>query len=196
MAVALIVPVTSAQAVDIVRIEEDWELVVKEPDPSTQAPQVTCATSPVGDVDSVYAALTINHKTLPDFEAGGLQLQVWNGSSEVSSAKFPHDELLGTDGETVTWTLAMRVEGGQLHFDIPAGQSTTWGSLGQGNMSQSVPTDLTNLNGYDPSVSVANSGVGFAGNRVTSLKLKAVRAYSAEGLVSEDTNPKVVYPHD
>jgi len=55
-------------------------------------------------------------------------------------------------------------------------------------------TELTNLNTYDPAVSLTNSGVGYASNRVTSLTLTAIRAYSAAGLIGQDTNPKVVFP--
>jgi hypothetical protein len=53
---------------------------------------------------------------------------------------------------------------------------------------------LVNLNAYDPQVSVTNSGVGFAGNRVTSFVLKSVRWYSEAGLVAELTTPTTVYP--
>lgn len=185
------------QASDIIRIEEDWELVVKEPDVDTQAPQVTCVISPTGDIDSHYAALTVNHKTLPSYDAGGIQLQVWHGGDAVASSKYPQDDLLGTAGETITWTHRMSVDNGQLVFEIVSGQSTTWGSFGgQGNLRTSVDTSLGNLNAYDWHVSGANSSVGYAGNRVTGLVLKRVRAYSAEGLVQEDNSAKTVHPHD
>ena len=196
LAAAMFIPAATAMAVDIVRVEEDWELVVGDPDESTNSPQVTCVTSSSGGIDGHYAALTINHKTLPDFEPGGLQLQVWDGTGAVGSSKFPKDDELGS-GDTVSWTLSMRVEGGQLHFEVTQGNSATWGSLGgQGYLRQTVASNLTNLNGYSPAVSVENSGVGYAGNRVTSLRLKAVRAYSAEGLVAEDNSPKSIFPHE
>ena len=184
-------------AADIVRVEEDWELVVKEPDVDTQAPQVTCVISPTGGIESSYAALTVNHKTLPDYDAGGIQLQVWRDGDAVANSKHPQDDLLGTANETITWTQRMSAENGQLVFEVVAGQSTTWGSFGgQGNLRASADTALSNLNGYDWHVSVANSGVGYAGNRVTKLVLKRVRSYSAEGLVQEDNSPKTVHPHD
>ena len=44
-----------------------------------------------------------------------------------------------------------------------------------------VDTTLSNLNGYDPDVSVANSGVTYAGNRVTKLVLTRVRVVLSNG---------------
>ena len=61
-------------------------------------------------------------------------------------------------------------------------------------MKISQTTSLSSLNAYRPEVSVANSGVGFAANRVERLVLKEVRYYSAQGLLSRDTSERVVYP--
>ena len=60
-----------------------------------------------------------------------------------------------------------------------------------------MATTLTDLNSYCPNVSVANSGVTFAANRVRSLKLRTVRGYSDSGeLLVEDTHPVVVFAPD
>jgi hypothetical protein len=90
----------------------------------------------------------------------------------------------------------MSVDGGALSFDIVNGSSMTWGSFGGGDLHVSLPTELANLNDYNPAVSVGNSGVGYAGNRVISLVLRAVRVYSNDGLIAEDNQPKQVYPRD
>ena len=42
---------------EVVRVEEDWELVVGTPDANSDAPQVTCVISPTGDVDDVHAGV-------------------------------------------------------------------------------------------------------------------------------------------
>ncbi|MBI2480845.1 MAG: hypothetical protein HYV60_20125 [Planctomycetia bacterium] len=55
---------------------------------------------------------------------------------------------------------------------------------------------MESLNGYDPAVSVQNSGVAYAGNRVTRLVLKRVRATLATGEVLEDTEERVVHSHN
>jgi len=89
----------------------------------------------------------------------------------------------------------MELSGGQLQFEIVNGNSVTWGQFGgQGYLKSVTPTNLENFNGYRPSVSVDNSGVGYAGNRVRSLTLKAVRVYTDTGDVFTDSAIKTVYP--
>jgi hypothetical protein len=178
----------------VVRVEEDWELVVGTPDADSDAPQVTCVVAPVGHVESFYAALEVNHQSEPEFVAGGLQLQIWAGESPVSSRKFPNGAVMAQAGETVRWTQSMQLEGGVLTFEIINGTSATWGMFGgQGYLKASVNTTLGNLNDYDPAVSVQNSGIGYAANRVQSLVLRRVRWITSIGEVLEDTTARPIY---
>lgn len=187
----------AARAADIVRIEEDWELVVADPDPASFAPQVTSTISPVGDLSGYYGVFDLNLRNLPVVEAGGMQLQVWNNESPVITKKSNVGTLLNSNGETITWTQSMWVSDGQLHFAVLNGESETWGAFGSGgSLTVDVAHELTNLQLYNPDVSVANSGIGFAANRVTSLTLKAVRAYSEGALEGQDNTPRVVYAHE
>jgi hypothetical protein len=57
-----------------------------------------------------------------------------------------------------------------------------------------VDGSLLNLDTYSPDVSVANSGIGFAANRVQSLKLKQVRVTTSSGTVYIDTTQRVAHP--
>jgi len=176
-------------------VQEDWELVVGDPDPLSNAPQVTCVISPVGNVDSLHAAFELNHQTEPAYEAGGLQLQVWEGEEHLNTKWFPEHNQLATSDEVVQWTQQLVLAGGELTFEVTSGESTTWGSFG-GKLRTTVGSTLANLNDYDPEVSVANSGVGFAGNRVVSLVLKRVRWYAADGtILVEDNTLRVVHQH-
>ena len=178
----------------IVRVEEDWELVVQLPEVNTDAPQITCAISPGGDLFGVYAAFELNHHTQPDYAAGGLQLQLWNSGLPVASASFPNQTLLQQESETIRWTQRMRLADGRLTVEVVGGTSSTWGSFGdQRNLKLTLETQLGSLIGYRPSFSVDHSGVGYAGNRVTSLKLREVRWYTADGLVARDTSDRVVH---
>jgi hypothetical protein len=193
----LSVVVSAARGADYVRIEEDWQLVVQNPDPDTFAPQVTTTLAPKGNLDSLYAVFDLNLRALPSYVAGGMQLQLWNGTDPVESVKSNTGSLLENNGETVTWTQRMSVADGVLSFSIVNGNSQTWGNFGAGqSISVSGSIDLTNLNQYDPAVSVANSGIGFAANRVSSLTLVRVRAYSAEKLEAEDNTARVLYQND
>ncbi|MBN2474455.1 MAG: hypothetical protein JXB62_07590 [Pirellulales bacterium] len=184
-----------AETPQIVRVEEDWELVVNTPEPQSFAPQVSCVMSPRGDIDGLHAALELNVQSLLTFLAGGVQLQLWHGETPLNDRKFPSDSVMSQPGETVTWTQTMQVANGVITFEVINGSSQTWGNFGgQGYLKVFLNTDLSNLNGYDPAVSVANSGINYAANRVDSLILKKIRVYDSNGNVVEHSTPIVVHP--
>ena len=184
-----------AQAIpDVVRVEEDWELVIGTPDSGSNAPQITCVLSPVGNVDSLYAALTVNHQSLPDYLPGGLQLQVWDDELPQLSRKFPNCAVMALAGETVYWTQSMELGSGVLTFETIGGSSATWGNFGgQGYLKTSVNTTIPNLNGYNPTVSVENSGISYAANRVQSLVLRRVRLFTSTGEMQEVNVDRAVH---
>ena len=183
-----------AQTPSVLRIEEDWELVIGTPEPSNNAPQVTTLFSPVGSVESVYSTFTLNHHDVPNFTPGGLQIQLWDGKKNLASKGHPNQELLATLGETIRWTQVMRLSDEGLIVEIINGTSTTWGNFGgDDSLKLVVPTQLLDLGQYDPQVSVKHSSGSFAANRVQSLVLKSVRAYNATGLAGEDNTPRIVH---
>jgi hypothetical protein len=179
---------------DVVRVEEDWELVVATPDPGSVGPQVTCILSPVAHVDAIFVAVEVNHQSSPSFVPGGVQLQVWSGESLLNTRKFPNSAVMSTTGETVRWTTSMQMDGDNVNFAVVNGTSSTWGNFGgQGYLTATVDAGVSNLNGYSTDVSVANSGPGYAGNRVQSLVLKRVRRHLSNGQVQLDDTPRVVH---
>lgn len=182
----------------IVQVEEDWELVVGDPDPSISAPQVLCVFSPTDNVQSLHASLELNHHTVPEFAAGGMQFEVWQGKLALRERKFPIQAVMSTPGEVVSWTQSMSIQGCGLTFEVKNGTSSTWGSFGgQGYLKPyPVQTSLSDLNGYSPELSVANSGVSYAANRVQSLVLKRVRVTFSTGETVEDATPRVVHSLD
>jgi hypothetical protein len=187
----------TARAADVARVEEDWQLVVNQPDVDLNGPQLTCVISPA-TVGDAYCAFDINYCTQPDYSAGGLQMHAWNPYTPIVTCNFPVSGVMQTNNETVTWTQTMSLADGVLTFLVVNGQSTTWGTFGgTDDESVSVNTTVSNLNAYDPNVSLENSGVSFASNLVASLTLTAVRWYAADGtLIQEITTPQVVHPQD
>jgi hypothetical protein len=187
-----------AQAVDlpvpVTKVEEDWELVLNEPSPDTVAPQITCLISPFTNCDSVYATLEMNHASLPEFSAGGLQLQVWSGEDWLTVRDYA-DTALSNTGEVITWTRRMSLGAGKLTFQTTNGSSTSWGNFGgSGTFKLSITSTLASLNGYSPDFSQSQSGIGYGSQRVQSLVLKRVRYYDALGnLITEDTTERVVH---
>ena len=196
MAVGLIcvaaAPASAAQP--IVRVEEDWELVVGEPDLTTNGPQVTTVITPLNNVNGVHATFEVNHQTQPGYVAGGMQVQVWNGETPVAAKKGSKDGQLHHAGEAVRWTQSMELQGGNLIFEVSDGNSSSWGTFGgQGYLRLSVGTSLSNLNGYNPDCSADHTGIGYGSNRVAILVLKEVRIYDAQGLIATDSTQRVVH---
>lgn len=182
-----------AQSGNVVKVEEDWELVLTEPDSATVAPQITCTMSPTGDLSGTYWTFEINHLTAPSFSPGGLHIHQWNGEWRQSTFSRSDRSVLHSLNETVTWTQALRANGSSLTFEVQNGTSSTWGGFGFGNFQLTTGSAVSNINGYSPDVSVANAGIGFAANRVVSLKLKQVRTTYADGQTVTDNTERVVY---
>jgi len=181
---------------DVVRIEEDWEVELGGPAPELVAPQLGTVMTPFADTDGFYLAFVLNHRQNPEFQPGGLELQIWH-SGELLGWLNVGDALLSEPGERISWTQVLRLDRGQglLCFEVKDGHSATWGDFGTARpLRICVHSTLENLNSYNPLVSVQNSGVTFAANRVKSMVLKAVRGYSASGeLLFQQSAPAKVY---
>jgi hypothetical protein len=172
-------------------------LNVAAPQQGICAPQLTTMISPTADTNSYYAAFSINHRSQPEFDAGGLQLQLWNDDVPISLHNSTDNAMLNyyEDEELVTWTQVMAIEEGRLVFKVINGHSQTWGHFGGDDFAVSTPTTLTSLSQYLPSVSVNNSGISYAENRVHSLVIHRVRWITADGRITESENHFVVFPH-
>ena len=185
----LITATVWADAPRVVSVEEHWELHVGQPDADSSAPQTTMVMSPSGDLGSAYFLFTLNHSNVPDYRPGGMQIQLWDGTDLVEHRVADESSALTHEGEVVTWVQRMSLEDGNLTFQISNGSSDTWGSFGGSDLTLSTPTTLTGLNSYLPAVSLTESGVGFAENRVISLVLKKLVWVTEDGVVHEQNAP-------
>jgi hypothetical protein len=182
---------------NITRVEEDWQITVGTPDPDLNAPQVTMVMSPYSGAIGHHAVFEVNSQTQPDYSPGGLQLQRWFGQENFADVVSPgNTAVMQTPNEVVTFTMSMEVQGSTLTFGISNGDSQTWGSFGNGqSMALSVGFDGSNLNSYDPSVSLSNSYVGFGSNRVAQVVRTAVRYYSNSTLIGTDSTQRVIWQY-
>jgi hypothetical protein len=176
------------------RIEEDWEIVVAEPDPDTHAPQLINVMSPTGDLSEDYGVLELNHCTQPDYVEGGLQLQFWSDEEYQLNYTPKPSLLLAIPAETIRYTVAMAIENGHLKFRVLNGTSTSWGTFGGDSFVVSRPARRPNLSAYSTSVSTAKSRVAFASHRVEKFSLKRVRYYHNNTLIKTDETVQQVYP--
>jgi hypothetical protein len=184
----------AAPAQDIVRIEEDWELILGEPDAAVCAPQVLTAMSPFNDIRDTYFTFEINHRSAPYWTPGGLTIHQWAGEWRVQSFDRADRAVMNTGSETVTWTQNMYCNEGQLWFEITDGISSTWGPFGYSGMFKlHTNWGVANINSYTPNISVSQSGVAYAGNRVLSLKLKEIRLTLDDGTTLTDNTVRTAH---
>jgi hypothetical protein len=192
---ALLCSGAAAIAQNVVRIEEDWELVLGNPDQLVCGPQVVTTMSPFGDLDSTYFTLEINHRSVPYWTPGGLSVHQWYGENRIESWDRADRSVMSTNSEVVTWTQQLYIENGnRLVFQIRDGVSSTWGPFGySGLFKVGANWNQSGINEYSPAVSIAASGVPYCGNRVQSLKIKEVRVTLDDGRVLTDTTERVAH---
>lgn len=178
-----------AESSRVVSVEEHWELRISQPDSDRSAPQTTMVMSPTNNLEGVHYLFTLNHSTVPEYAPGGIQVQVWNGG-ELLQSKVAHDGItLGHDDEVVHWVQRISLQDGHLAFRLVDGHSETWGSFGGDGLSLSASTSLQSLNGYRPGLSLTESQVGYAENRVVSLVLTKLVWVTEDGEVHEQNAP-------
>jgi hypothetical protein len=178
-----------AESNKVVSVEEHWELQVSEPDTERSAPQTTMVMSPKGNVDGVHFLFTLNHSTVPDYAPGGMQVQLWQGGELVEERTASNGAALDHSNETIRWVQRISLEEGTLTFQVRDGESETWGTFGGDDLSLDVSTSLAALNAYRPSVSLSESQVGYAENRVVSLTLTKLVWVTEDGEVHEQNAP-------
>lgn len=170
---------------EIIKVEEEWSLVVETPDPLQDAPQISTWMSPSSSMDGAYFGVELNHAERPAYRGGGFQTKAMIDSKQRDDRVDHQGEKLYVPGETIRWTQSLAISNGELIFSIKSGVSQSWGTFGGPSTEVKLATSLTNLNEYSPILSAESSGVGFAANRVASLKLVKIRVFTSRGGVNE-----------
>lgn len=170
----------------IYRVEEDWELVVREPDPGIHSPQVTLFTCPFASGDGQYFQFQLNHAADAWFSGGGFQVAAVVNEDLVDRARSVVETPLSINGDVVQWTVVMAVIDGQFLYAVKDGHAGAWGNFGGPEYLVRMPAGTTqDLSGYSYQNSLGSLDVGFGANRVESLRLKRVRYYDTSGDVDE-----------
>jgi hypothetical protein len=176
----------------VFRVEEDWQLVLNQPDVAVNAPEFYTVMSPVEHTRGAFVQVSWNFRELEEYAPGGLEIQAWNGENfnYVESVGL---ESLSNTAETVTWTQVLVADEGCVRFKIVNGHSSSWGDFGGDALSIVVNGAPTTLNNYSPELTTRSSGITYGTNRVNLFVLKEVRWYGPHGLVAVDPTPRVVY---
>jgi hypothetical protein len=180
----------------IIRVEEDWVMVLVEPNGDVGAPQFHSFMSPYNELSSVYAQITWNYRESPDFSGGGLQLQFWDGGECPAMTRDVGEDSLSSEAETVLWTQSMETNGSRLTFRVINGYSSSWGLFGGDQMTIQPDHALANLNNYRTGISKSNSWITYGQNRVLFLAIVQARRYSSAGLISADNTLRIIYQQD
>ena len=147
-----------AQSQDVVRVEEDWQLVLASPASQKASPQFETVMSPFGHTDTAYARITWNYLELPEFSPGGLQLQAWNGDNVLFENHLALSPLSAND-ETITWTQVLETNDGALRFQISNGNAPSQPGFSSADLVIQGGAGLAHLNTYTTGVSVGKSGI-------------------------------------
>jgi hypothetical protein len=194
LTVAMLGMASTASAQDIIKVEEDWEVVLGVPDQLVCGPQIITAMSPYNDIERTYFTLEINHRSIPYWTPGGISMHQWDGEFRVQSYDRADRTVMSTDNEVVRWTQRMYLESNRLVFEVVNGTSSTWGPFGiSGLFKVKANWNKTHINEYTPAVSVAESAVTYAGNRVHSMKIKEIRLFLNDGEMLTDNTEQVVH---
>ncbi len=176
-------PSQSLLAQEIVRIEEDWELRVTQPDLELDAPQVTMMMFPVGDQTDLILQVDLNYGSWPNFTRGGFQVRAFDGEDTLSEVRQLEGELLSQNAEVIRWTQVAQKAGKGFYFGVTRGSGESWGSFGgDGSFIYVSYADAggSQFENYGTQPSLQNSGVTYASNRVESLVLKKLRLYRVQ----------------
>ncbi len=171
----------------IVRVEEDWELVVTVPEPLQYSPQISTWMSPNDSLNNENFCTNFNHALRDDYVGGGFQTCAFDGTALRDDKVNRNGIKLSGNEELLKWTQVMAINNQELVFTIKEGTSQCWGDFGGPDSLVRIPTSLSNLNGYRPNRSAEWSGIGYGANRVSLLKLSKVRYITDQGQVIEST---------
>lgn len=176
----------SGEEPTIWKIEEDWEMVIYEPDPSIYSPQVTFFTSPSLDLDDTYFQLQMNYEADEAFSAGGFHVAAVSNGSIVDEERSSHRITLGTSNDQIRWTSVMAVVENKLLFAVKDGHGTEWGDFGGPEyLVRVVPSPVQDLSNYHHQQSLDSVDIGFGANRVQSVTLRHVRIFYSNGVVTD-----------
>lgn len=168
----------------VYKVEEDWELVVNEPDPANNSPQITFFTSPSHLSEGTYFQLQLNYHAADHYSSGGFHIASVTDDQMVDEARSKTRKNLATKNDVIRWTSVMGVIDNRALFAVRDGHGREWGSFGGPDyLVRMVPSPVPNLSNYRYQQSMDAVDIGFGKNRVSRITLKAVRLFYTNGHV-------------
>ncbi|TWU67613.1 hypothetical protein [Crateriforma conspicua] len=165
-------------------IEEDWELVLNEPAPEINSPQVSFFVFPNSEDENSYFQLQMNYAAEESYSSGGFRVTAVRQSNPVDDERSDDRQLWTIHGDRIRWTTVMASMDNKYLFAIKNGQSEDWGEFGGPDyLVEMIHEGSLGLSRYTPVKSLENVDIGFGANRVGSITLKNVRVVYNDGHV-------------
>jgi hypothetical protein len=182
LASVLSAPYCAADEPTIYKIEEDWEMVIHEPDRINVSPQITFSMSPGTNEHNCYFQLQMNYFADEQFSAGGFHVAAFHDDEIADEARSKTQIVLATHHDHIRWTSVMAVVDGKAMFAVRDGHGDEWGDFGGPDYLVKLPTcPVDDLSGYHPQTSLDNVDISFGANRVDSVTLIQVKLFYTDG---------------
>ncbi|KAA5540021.1 hypothetical protein FYK55_22140 [Roseiconus nitratireducens] len=175
---------TAQETSPVFMVEENWEMVINEPDVAINSPQVAFFLYPDADCSTCYFQLQMNYAAEAGYSSGGFRVGAFVDEQPVDDERSQIQQCLAWDGDTIRWTSAVAVFDGKVMMAVKDGFGWQWGAFGGPEyLVEMSGQDIHDLNHYTPETSAASVDIGFGKNRVASIHLKSVRITLADGTV-------------
>jgi hypothetical protein len=163
-------------------VEEEWEMVLNEPEPAINSPQVAFFLYPAADQPECYFQLQMNYAAEDGYSSGGFRVGAFYHEQPIDEERSQVSQMLCWDNDRVRWTSAMAVFNGKLMYALKDGYGYQWGAFGGPEyLVQMDDQDMHALDHYSPQTSLESVDIGFGANRVHSIRLKRVRLTYSDG---------------
>lgn len=174
-------------------VEECWELILNEPEPANNSPQVSFFVFPDEENEESYFELQMNYAADEHYSSGGFRVTAVQDGNPVHYQRGGTHQKWSVDQDRISWKTVLAHSKGKYYFAIKEGHSSDWGDFGGPaflvEMTDSAGVELQR---YHPKTSLANVDVGFGANRIASIKMTDVRVVFTDG--SETTIPLQTTP--
>lgn len=170
----------------LVRVEEDWMVLIQETDRDATSPQVNNVISFGSSQSSLYGMIELNHGTSPSFRSGGIQVQARNDETVINQTSWREGYTLNEDYDRLEYTVTLFHQNSSTYVGVKNIRSKTFGDSGSTEIRAQVTSWEKSLTDYRPDVSASASSVNVGAQRVATMCMPRVRYYYSNGDVETD----------
>lgn len=172
----------------VVRIEEDWELVITDQDPFGEPPHILTVFGPADPTWGAHARFELRPGAMPAVVDDSTDHHCW--WEDAPGRNAPVGE------ERISFTTSISIQGSDLEMAVIRGNSSGGRSIvDAGRLSIAVNTDRTNLNSHHGDDSLVHTCVAAGQQCVRHFARTSLRRYTTEGLMFVDHEWRMIHPN-